>query len=136
MFRFVIAKHFFREPSRFGKGFIYSGRDLIRGANCRPRRSADISRYTLAWRIDRYDLAHKATECHDKVYALLGMSSDNHSVSGTIPDYAVPREQLFKRLVHFLLLKRNPYLHGVGVAIIRSNGCVLGQVTPSPRYKA
>ena len=73
---------------------------------------------------------HEATKRVDKVYALLGMSSDEPSTAGLPPDYAVPWEELFKRLVKFLLYKQ------VSVetwgdeerAVIKSKGCILGQV--------
>lgn len=67
---------------------------LIRGAIFRPnyvvsgpgRVSQDIC--LLGELIDMY-YAHKATQRHDKVYALLGMSSDDASKANLLPDYGV-----------------------------------------------
>jgi hypothetical protein len=33
---------------------------------------------------------HEATKRYDKVYALLGMSSDNLKKAGLVPNYGVP----------------------------------------------
>ncbi|KAH6655739.1 hypothetical protein BKA67DRAFT_561667, partial [Truncatella angustata] len=51
---------------------------------------------------------HEATQRHDKVYALLGMCSNNMSKSKLLPDYAVPFDELFKRLIQFTLPGRIP----------------------------
>ncbi|RYP15255.1 hypothetical protein DL765_005830 [Monosporascus sp. GIB2] len=49
---------------------------------------------------------HEATERRDKVFALLGMSSDAPSAveaAGLSPDYGIPWGELLKQLVHFFL---------------------------------
>jgi len=68
---------------------------LIRVAIFRPRHilkkqeslSPDI--YSLCELVDIYH-AHEATKLPDKVYALLGMSSDNFSTADSEPNYSVP----------------------------------------------
>jgi hypothetical protein len=65
---------------------------LIRGAIFRPRqiskkREKDI--YSLGQLVDMYH-AHEATRRHDKVYTLLGMSSDDLNAASLNPDYKVP----------------------------------------------
>jgi hypothetical protein len=47
--------------------------------------------------------AHEATQRHDKIYALLGMASDDIKESGLFPDYTIPWNELLRRLVRFLL---------------------------------
>lgn len=42
---------------------------------------------------------YKATMLVDKVYALLGMSSDDPSTVGLLPDYDIPRENLASRIL-------------------------------------
>ncbi|KAF2179298.1 hypothetical protein K469DRAFT_741692 [Zopfia rhizophila CBS 207.26] len=80
--------------------------------------------------IDMYH-THEATERHDKVYALLGMSSDDPSTTGLTPDYQISWEELFRRLIKFLLCER-VHVEAWGdreVAVIKSKGCILAQVS-------
>jgi hypothetical protein len=72
----------------------------------------------------------EASDVRDKVYALLGMSSDDPSKAGLRPDYEVSWKELFQQLAKFVVSK------DVSVetfddsqrAVIKSKGCVLGQV--------
>ena len=72
---------------------------LIRGAIFRSRQiqrdqgrlSLDIC--SLGELVDMYH-AHKATRLHDKVYALLGMCSDNLRTAGLEPDYDLDRKSV------------------------------------------
>ena len=72
---------------------------LIRGAIFRPkyvlsrpgRVSLDIC--PLSELIDIYH-THEATNRHDKIYALLGMSSNDISAAGLSPDYRVSWKEL------------------------------------------
>lgn len=109
---------------------------LIRGAIFRSRHisqkqgrlSLDIC--SLGELVDMYH-AHKATKCHDKVYALLGMCSDDLSAAGLKPDYSLPWRVLMKRVVKFLL---SDYVsidtwNEKEAAIIKSKGRVLGKVS-------
>jgi hypothetical protein len=109
---------------------------LIREAIFRPdylagssgRSSLDIC--TLGELMDMYH-AHEATKRHDKVYALLGMSSNDLSKSGLLPDYKVPWEELLQRLAKFLLSKKISVeaWRDREIAVIKSKGCILGKVT-------
>ena len=84
----------------------------------------------LAELIDMFH-TRKAAEVRDKVYALLGMSSDDPGKAGLRPNYEVPWKNLFQQLVEFVLGK------DVSVetsddsqrAVIKSKGCILGQVS-------
>ena len=109
---------------------------LIRGAIFWPRYATSQSDVIslgvcpLGELIDMYH-THEASERHDKVYALLGMSSDDLSTVGLRPDYEIPWEKLFRQLVGFLLC------HEISVAtwcdkeiaVIKSKGCILGRVS-------
>jgi hypothetical protein len=104
---------------------------LIRGAIFRPeygKGSQDIC--SLGELIDMYH-AHKATKRHDKVYALLGMSSDDLSEADLLPNYKVPWEELLQRLVKFLLCKKISVetWGNQEIAVIQSKGFVLGKVS-------
>jgi hypothetical protein len=84
----------------------------------------------LAELIDMFH-TRKATKVRDKVYALLGISSNDPGEAGLRPDYEVSWKDLFQQLVKFVLGE------GVSVetsndsqrAVIKSKGCILGQVS-------
>jgi hypothetical protein len=118
------------------QGLIRSVTYLIREAIFRPaysmgssgRSSLDICR--LGELMDMYH-AHEATKPHDKVYALLGMSSDDLSKVGLLPDYDVPWDELLQRLAKFLLSEKISVetWGDKEITAIKSKGCVLGKVT-------
>jgi ankyrin repeat protein len=114
---------------------------LIRGAIFRPRNG--ISRTgesleaicTLGELIDMYH-THEASKRHDKVYALLGMSSDDLSRADLLPNYQAPSKELLERLVKFLLhenISVEAWNHKE-IAIIRSKGCILGWISSAEDY--
>jgi hypothetical protein len=108
---------------------------LIRGATFRPKKQAsdqgrlhlDIGR--LGELVDAYH-AHKATERHDKIFALLGMSSDAIGVGDLRPDYQTPWETLLRRLVMFLLGNQVSIStwESKEIAIVLGKGRVLGHI--------
>jgi ankyrin repeat protein len=117
------------------EGLIRSVAYLIREAIFRTsysigssgRSSLDIC--SLGELMDMYH-AHEATERHDKVYALLGMSSDDLSKVDLLPDYRVPWEELLQRLAKFLLPEKISVetWRDREIAAFKSKGCVLGKV--------
>ncbi|KAH8708399.1 heterokaryon incompatibility protein-domain-containing protein, partial [Phaeosphaeriaceae sp. PMI808] len=110
---------------------------LIRGAIFRSRRiletqkrlSLDIC--SLGELVDTYH-SHGANVLHDKVYALLGMSSDDLSVARLKPDYNVPWKVLMQSLVEFLIGAQDSVdtWNDREIAVIRTKGCILGKVYP------
>jgi ankyrin repeat protein len=74
---------------------------------------------------------HKATDPVDKVYALLGMSSDDPGTAGLLPNYTIPWKELFKDLIKFILGKDISVktFEDSQRAIIQSKGYILGQVS-------
>jgi ankyrin repeat protein len=109
---------------------------LIRGAVFRSRNitrtqeglSLDIC--TLGELLDMYH-AHKATKVHDKVYALLGMCSDDLSTARLEPDYTLQWSILMERLVKFILgghVSVSSW-ENKETAIIMAKGCILGKVS-------
>ncbi len=85
---------------------------LIRGALFRPRPAVTQElpgRFSLQIRhvaelIDMYH-TRKATDLRDKVYALLGMSS-NHGIEAALPvDGKSPWSHIFRDLIRFFLSK-------------------------------
>jgi hypothetical protein len=79
------------------QGAIFRSRYISRKQN---RLSLDIC--SLGELFDMY-YAHEAINLHDKIYALLGMCSDDLSVAGLEPDYSIRWGVLMQRLIKFLL---------------------------------
>ncbi|RYP28112.1 hypothetical protein DL767_007369 [Monosporascus sp. MG133] len=113
--------------------------NLIKHSIFRPKYRIDPSgRVSLGIRplselIDMYH-TYEATERHDKVFALLGMSSDAPSAAaaaGLSPNYYIPWAELLKRLIKFFLGGQvSVYtLPNRETAIIESKGYVLGRVS-------
>jgi ankyrin repeat protein len=71
----------------------------------------------------------QASDPRDKVYALLGMSSDDPSKAGLQPDYKLSWEKLFQQLVKFVLGKDVSVETSSQRAVIKSKGYILGQVS-------
>ncbi|PQE12255.1 hypothetical protein CJF31_00000437 [Rutstroemia sp. NJR-2017a BVV2] len=104
---------------------------LMRGAIFRPTYAmGSPGALSLGELVDMYH-TRKATERHDKVYALLSMSSDDPNLAGLSPDYTVPWRTLFKRLIKFILSKEVSVetWDNKEIAVIESKGCVLGHVS-------
>ncbi|KAF2187518.1 HET-domain-containing protein [Zopfia rhizophila CBS 207.26] len=109
---------------------------LIREANFRPAcKTSSSDRVSLDIRplgelVDMFH-THEAYDRRDKVYALLGMSSDNPSAAGLSPDYKIPWNQLFQYLVKYLLCQQVSVetCDDRETAVIKSKGCILGQVS-------
>ncbi|KAH8656239.1 heterokaryon incompatibility protein-domain-containing protein, partial [Tricladium varicosporioides] len=111
--------------------------NLIIQAGLRPKHSTDsIETYSLeiSSLAELVDMFHtrQATDARDKVYALLGMSSDNHHKVGLRPNYEIPWENLLCQFVKFVLsenLSVEPFGQSRQKAVIKSKGCILGQVS-------
>jgi hypothetical protein len=122
------------------QGPIHSVTYLIRGAIFRPKYATSTSGRVsldicpLGELMDMYH-THKATKRHDKVYALLGMSSDDLSKASLSPNYEVPWKQLLQRLVKFLLCEQVSVetWDDREMAVIKSKGGVIGQVSSVER---
>jgi hypothetical protein len=125
---------------------IRSASYLIKGAIFRPKSTIrSLDRFSLEIRslgelVDMYH-ARDATNPLDKVYALLGMSSDNYIPDGLLPDYSISWRELFYRLVKFLLgeqvlveiveekIEDTRMELGNKIAAIKGKGCILGEVS-------
>ncbi len=73
----------------------------------------------------------KSTVPNDKVYALLGMTSDDPNAAGLLPDYTVPWKTLLQRLIEFVLSKEVSVetWDKREMAVIKSKGYILGYVS-------
>ena len=73
----------------------------------------------------------EATLREDKVFALLGMSSDDPIAAGLAPNYGAPWKETFKKLVKFILYEDVPVetWNNSGMAVVRAKGRVLGEIS-------
>lgn len=109
---------------------------LIRGAVFRPK-VLPKSSSTFSLRIrplgELIEMYHtrEASRRHDKIFALLGMSSDDSIAAELLPDYELPWEKLLERLVRFLLCEQISVKTWASteIAVINSQGCILGRVS-------
>ena len=106
--------------------------DLLEGSISRPRNvTTDANGFSfpinpIGQLIDKYH-TRKATDRRDKIYALLGMCSDNH---GILADYASLWSGLLRQLIHFLLGREasvDTWDEGE-FAIIRTRGYIIGSL--------
>ena len=108
---------------------------LIRQAKFRPTQIpwSDMSFLAICPLGELLDMfhAHEATWRHDKVYALLGMSTDARNAVDLLPDYKISWGEVFQRLIKFLLHKQVSVKtwDKNEVAVIKSNGRILGEVS-------
>ncbi|KAK8057882.1 hypothetical protein PG996_011819, partial [Apiospora saccharicola] len=109
---------------------------LVRGATFRDRHlGSRAARFSLNIRSleELVDMYHDrdATNPRDKVYALLGMCSDDEIPDGLCPDYSIEWRTLFHRLIQYLVGKQASAetWHGKQVAVIRSKFIILGKVS-------
>ncbi|TGO21425.1 hypothetical protein BPAE_0221g00200 [Botrytis paeoniae] len=103
---------------------------LIRGAIFRPKHAIQSpGELSLGALVDMYH-TRKATKLHDKVYALLSMSSGSPNLAGLSPDYKVTWTTLLERLVKFTISQDISIKtwEGKEMALIGSKGHVLGHV--------
>lgn len=108
---------------------------LAKGAAFRSRcTTSQAERFSLdicplGQLVDMYH-NHQTSDDRDKIYALLGMSSDDPSTSGLLVDYDISWAKLFKQLVNFILDSVSvDTWDGKAVAVIRGKCCVLGLVS-------
>lgn len=79
--------------------------------------------------IDTY-FSHGSTERYDKIYALLGLTSDDVIAAGIVPDYEITWASLLERLVKFFLHEDVSVStwNDKTLAVIESNSYLLGKI--------
>ncbi|GAQ34451.1 hypothetical protein AtubIFM54640_006069 [Aspergillus tubingensis] len=115
---------------------VMSTTHLIRGAIFRPQYEMHpMKKLSLSELIDMHH-TNEASILHDKIFALLGLSSESHKVPGLLPNYQVPWEQLFQRLVRFILNEQVSVKTWPGreYASIQSSGWILGFIVKAEDY--
>ncbi|KAL8371985.1 hypothetical protein RB595_001685 [Gaeumannomyces hyphopodioides] len=108
---------------------------LIKDAALHPRSEiGPVGRFSLNIRplselVDMYKY-RKATDLRDKVYALLGMSSDDTDAAGLSANYAIPWRDVFRNVVLFCLSDQASVTtwDEKEVAVVEAEGHFLGQV--------
>ncbi|EHK45650.1 hypothetical protein TRIATDRAFT_291940 [Trichoderma atroviride IMI 206040] len=118
------------------RNFIRSATYLIRRKVFQPKHTTSnpstfsLNIAPLSELIDMYH-AREASDCRDKVYALLGMSSDNYSPRDLSPNYDIQWETLFQQVIKLILCETLSISiwPDKEVAIIKNKCCTLGQVS-------
>ncbi|KAE8155332.1 heterokaryon incompatibility protein-domain-containing protein [Aspergillus avenaceus] len=104
---------------------------LIRGAIFRREyQSQSRGVNSLGELIDMYQ-AHEATRSHDKIYALMGLSSEDSSSPALRPNYRLPWNEVFQRAVEHILPDHTS-VHcwpETYTAVIKGKGYILGVIT-------
>ncbi|QYS99735.1 HET domain-containing protein [Trichoderma simmonsii] len=109
---------------------------LMRGCIFRPKYSVNslggisLDIRPLGALIDMYH-THEATERHDKIFALLGMSSNDPTNHGLLPNYNTPWDNLMAQLLKFILGERifvKSWMQQQA-AVVFAKGCVIGIVS-------
>ena len=130
----VDSLHSLYEACEGLQNLIRSVTYLIRGAIFRLSHSSSggvpKGICSLGELLDMYH-THEATERHDKVYALLGMSSDDPGRAKLFPNYQEPWEDILQRLAKFVVsdklsVEAQPNEEAV---IFRGKGCILGTIS-------
>lgn len=107
---------------------------LIERAGFRPKLTANLSeRFSLDIRslAELIDMFHtrKATDIRDKVFALLGMSSDDPEKSGLQANYETSWEKICQQLVKFVLGK-DLFVKALSQTVrIKCKGIIIGRVS-------
>ncbi|TGO59523.1 hypothetical protein BELL_1240g00010 [Botrytis elliptica] len=112
--------------------------DIIERAGLRTKLKANLSeRFSLEIRslAELIDMFHtrQATDRRDKVFALLGMSSDDPEKAGLQPSYETSWEEIFQQVVKFIL---GQYIYVKNFrqrVVIQSKGVILGWVSSVER---
>ncbi|PWY86557.1 HET-domain-containing protein [Aspergillus sclerotioniger CBS 115572] len=83
------------------EGLVTSVFDLIKGSIFRSASQAHPGNLSIDELIDRYH-THEATWNHDKVYALLGLSSDPDTPA-LKPNYELSWDRVFRHLIEYII---------------------------------
>lgn len=83
-------------------GQVHSALNLMNGAIARPRYIPNSrNALSIAELIDMY-YTRAATKLHDKIYALLGLSSDDPKAAALIPNYILPWDTVLRQFVAYI----------------------------------
>ncbi|KAK1758055.1 heterokaryon incompatibility protein-domain-containing protein [Echria macrotheca] len=111
---------------------IYLIRRMFLKAQClaAPQSNFSLGIQTLGELVDMFH-SRQATDPRDKVYAMLGMSSDREHLSRFEPDYTVAWKDLLKRLTHHLVSDKADVetWDGEELSVIRCAGHIVGEVS-------
>lgn len=85
---------------------------------------------TVGELLDMYHI-REAFDRRDKVYALLGMASDNYGINALFANYEITWEALFKQVITFILNKPEIIMtcDDKEMTIIKNKCCLLGTVS-------
>jgi hypothetical protein len=107
--------------------------NLIERAGLRPKYTTNSSErysleiHSLAELVDIFYTC-QASDPRNKIYTLLGISSDNPGKADLQPDYTISWEELFQKLIQFILSNNIVINTFDPRPAIKSKGYILGQV--------
>ena len=108
-----------------------------KSARNKPARYILFNIRPLGELVDMYH-TRRATNHHDKVYALLGMSSDNPGTAELLANYKTLWEEIFRKLIRFCLSDEMSasVWDNRAVAVIQGKGRIIGKVSLVQRNDA
>ncbi|KAF7629578.1 heterokaryon incompatibility protein-domain-containing protein [Aspergillus flavus] len=117
-------------------GQVYSALSLMSGAIARPRYTPSTrGELSMAELVDMYH-TRAATQLHDKIYALLGLTCDDRKAAALIPDYTAPWDKVLQRFVTYVLPSsfRVQTLPDPESVFLTGKGYTIGQISSIEGY--
>ncbi|RDK39718.1 HET-domain-containing protein [Aspergillus phoenicis ATCC 13157] len=108
---------------------------LVRSSIIRPRNSRKLpGNLPLGELIDMYH-THFATVPHDKIYALLGLCSDDLETPCLRPNYRLAFSAVVKQIVNYIFMGNHTVavLPDTNIAVIKGKGWILGHIVSVER---
>ncbi|RDH37735.1 HET-domain-containing protein [Aspergillus welwitschiae] len=108
---------------------------LVRSSIIRPRNSRKLpGNLPLGELIDMYR-THFATVPHDKIYALLGLCSDDLKTPCLRPNYRLAFSAVVKQIVNYIFMGNHTVavLSDTNIAVIKGKGWILGHIVSVER---
>ncbi|OJJ68816.1 hypothetical protein ASPBRDRAFT_132240 [Aspergillus brasiliensis CBS 101740] len=108
---------------------------LIQGSIFRSRNATDLPGIlSIGELIDMYH-SHSATVPHDKIYALLGLCSDDPETPCLKPNYHLTYDEVVEQVAHYVFGRECAVaiLPGTQTAVIRGMGWILGHIVSVER---
>ena len=108
---------------------------LVRSSIIRPRNSRKLpGNLPLGELIDMYH-THFATVPHDKIYALLGLCSDDLKTPCLRPNYRLAFSAVVKQIVNYIFMGNHTVavLSDTNIAVIKGKGWILGHIVSVER---
>ncbi|PYI07878.1 HET-domain-containing protein [Aspergillus sclerotiicarbonarius CBS 121057] len=120
------------------EGLVSSVFDLIKGSIFRSEYQAHSpGQLPISELIDRYH-THEATWSHDKIYGLLGMSSDDPDIPALKPNYELPWDTVFRQVLEYIIPRPVSVTtwSDKEAAVIKTKGYILGMIETTKNHNS